>query len=202
MFYKQLLHVNLSQRPLAALLCCCCASAPPVQEPAACPTGSSKLTREQWIWQGNKGSIIAGQTCRPDVQDAATRKGEAAPAPNSLISARQREIGGGSRPGSIGELTEAEGVCSVTGYGFNPKHLNLQIGARAETCNQFRIKVLRCIWEVLILALVVFSDYPIAFYVIPVHFVLLMFVKYYSLNTNLSNIVFPQLHLLPSHLKI
>lgn len=62
-----------------------------------------------------------------------SQMGEAAPAPNSLISARQREKKGAacSRVGATGELSGAEGVvCSVTGLGFIPKHPpNLQIGA-------------------------------------------------------------------------
>lgn len=58
-----------------------------------------------------------------------SQMGEAASAPNSLISTRQR---GGERvgergesssgAGATGELTGAVGVCSVTGRGFNPTH--------------------------------------------------------------------------------
>lgn len=53
-----------------------------------------------------------------------SQMGEAAPAPNSLISDRQREKKreACSRAGATGELPGAEGVvCSVTGHGFNPK---------------------------------------------------------------------------------
>ena len=141
-FYKPLEHVNWSLGGLlffffVAPLC------PSAGACCLCPAGSSKLDREQGTWQGNKGGIIAGWTCRPDVRDPASADlpnrgiGEAAPAPNSLISARQgeREREGEAcfGAGATGALSGAVGfVYSVTGSGFNSKHPSVQIGATAK----------------------------------------------------------------------
>ena len=107
----------------------CC---PAVLLPQCRSLPPAPLALQSWLvsseyGKGTKAAFIAGWTCRPDVRDPASADlpngGEAAPAPNSLISARQRERERGRLASAQGPLQSSQGaVCSVTGLGFNPKH--------------------------------------------------------------------------------
>lgn len=112
MFYKLLKHLNLGQRALAVLLCCCCASAPCRSLLPAPLAPQSWLVSSEYGKETKAALLLAERAVQMcEMLPALTsHMGEAAPPPNSLISARQREREASSRAGATGELTGAEGV--------------------------------------------------------------------------------------------
>lgn len=119
----------------------CC---PAVLLPQCRSLPPAPLALQSWLvsseyGKGTKAAFIAGWTCRPDVRDPASADlpngGEAAPAPNSLISARQRERE------KEGGLRQARGHCRALrvqsvawlDLGLIPNTPNLKTGSRVST---------------------------------------------------------------------
>lgn len=131
------LQTAVTCKPWLEASCCPAETLPRCRSLLLAPLALQSWLVSSEYGKGTKAALLlaerAGQMFR--ILPALTSQmGEAAPAPNSLISARRERERGRLAPGraeAAGELSGAEGVaCSVTGCGFNPKHPDLKIGAR------------------------------------------------------------------------